>query len=107
MTLNPFGPSSSWRSPRWGIMTTHGPHQVAQNSITYTLPGSNAFSSGPVNHLVAFNGGGGSPTLSVGGGLVGFGSAAGRRREPPKTATVRAKSKVRIMTPIVRGNGRP
>ena len=34
-------------SLRWGMLVRHGPHQVAQNSTTYTLPGSNHFGSVP------------------------------------------------------------
>ena len=35
-------------------MAMHGPRQVAQNSTTYTLPGSNALTASPCSHSVAF-----------------------------------------------------
>src|SRR4051794_18757940 len=40
----------------------HGPHHVAQNSTTYTLPGSNLATGAPATHLVTANGGAASPT---------------------------------------------
>src|SRR5205085_12699011 len=95
MTVTPFGPSCSWRSPRCGIITTHGPHQVAQNSTTYTFPFSNALTSVPANHLVAFSGGGASPSLRVDCSLAGFGSSAADSQELPK-AKARVRSRVRI-----------
>src|SRR4051794_22142669 len=72
MTVTPLPRLASDSSDRWGIMAMHGPHQVAQNSTTYTLPGSNALTASPWSHSVAFSAGARSPTLKV---ISGFGWA--------------------------------
>src|SRR5678816_2197216 len=55
---------SFWSAERCGIEATHGPHQVAQNSTTYTLPFSNPVTSSPLTHFSIDSGGALSPTLS-------------------------------------------
>src|SRR5215204_3680731 len=52
-------------SLRCGITALHGPHQVAQNSTTYVLAGSNFSTGVPLSHFATFNSGAGSPHLSV------------------------------------------
>src|SRR3954454_4564017 len=72
MTVTPLSLYWAWSSARWGMNAIQGPHQVAQNSTTYTLPGSNPLTSSPWSHLVAFSGGAGSPPLSDAVGLSFF-----------------------------------
>src|SRR5690349_1343609 len=51
-------------SVRWGMLARQGPHQVAQNSTTYVLPGSNASTFSPLTHPETARGGAGSPMFS-------------------------------------------
>src|SRR5262245_41136727 len=84
-----------------------GPHHVAQNSTTYTLPDSNDLTGEPATHVETTRGGAESPTerpiFSSAGGF-GFSWA------PPHAARARqqaAASKVRISnTPTGTGAGR-
>src|SRR6185369_16857465 len=79
---------------RCGIMSTHGPHHVAQNSTTYTLPGSNDVTSRPASHFVTFIGGAGSPSLSVICRRF-FGSSA-RDTELTRNTTAILRSRMRM-----------
>src|SRR5262249_51777000 len=47
------------------MLAMHGPHQVAQNSTTYTFPGWSAFTSSPLTHLSTAIAGALSPWWSV------------------------------------------
>ena len=51
--------------------STQGPHQVAQNSTRYALPGSKLVTGSPCIHLPLVNLGAGSPSLRVGAGAAG------------------------------------
>ena len=54
-----------------GMLTRQGPHQVAQNSTTYTLSAAKAVTGSPLNHCPMASDGAGSPTFSVmAGGCV-------------------------------------
>src|SRR5437016_14006849 len=82
-TLTPVNvtlPSSFFAiSVRWGIETLHGPHQVAQNSTTYTLPGSNLATGVPFTHLATLSGGGAMPTSSLAAPAGAWAAAAAIR----------------------------
>src|SRR4051812_20635595 len=54
-------------SVRCGMAIRQGTHQVAQKSITYTLPGSNFAIGSPLIHWLTTSGGAGSPTFRVTG----------------------------------------
>ena len=48
------------------MLCLQGPHQVAQNSTTYTCPGSNFVTGSPLSHLATGKAGAASPTFSLG-----------------------------------------
>src|SRR5262245_1415321 len=48
-------------SVRWGMFSLQGPHQVAQNSTTYSLPFSNCGTGVPLSHFADWRTGAGSP----------------------------------------------
>src|SRR5258707_7429960 len=73
MNVTPLSLNSACISDMCGIITMHGPHQVAQNSTTYTLSAANSVTSDPCSHLSALSLGAGSPTFSDGSGLSVFG----------------------------------
>src|SRR5262245_56563751 len=54
-----------WSSVRCGMLARHGPHQVAQNSTTVTLPFSKLVTGVPLIHFSTVIGGAGSPTRSA------------------------------------------
>src|SRR5262249_23930059 len=87
-------------SPMCGIMTMQGPHHVAQNSTTYTLPAAYSFSSG-LPHFVAFTGGVGSPTFREALSVSVARSAAGAQAVSPRTST--AANSVRMGLPFADG----
>ena len=55
---------------RCGIAALHGPHQVAQKSMTHTLPGSSIVNGSPFSHLATWIAGGGLPISRAGSLLV-------------------------------------
>ena len=60
-------------SLRCGMLMRHGPHQVAQNSTTYTLPGSNHFGSVPRTNFSIIGLGAALPMVIGSGAASAFG----------------------------------
>ena len=52
------------------MLTRQGPHQVAQNSTTYVLPGSNCSTFSPLTQPETASFGAGSPRLRISSALA-------------------------------------
>src|SRR5688572_21928394 len=77
-----------------GMAWMHGPHHVAQHSMTYTFPFSNCLTGSPFTHLLTASGGAGSPALSV----ADFSScAAALRATAPVNATANSLDSIFVV----------